>query len=44
MNDDTPETLQKRIMEQAEWKILPKAVGLFCDDKIIVENGKTKII
>lgn len=43
MNDDTPETLQKRIMEQAEWKILPKAVQLFCDDKIIVKNGKTCI-
>lgn len=41
MDDDTPETLQKRIMEQAEWKILPKAVQLFCDDKIAVENGKT---
>lgn len=43
MNDDTPETLQKRIMEQAEWKILPQAVRLFCDDKIIVENHKTFI-
>lgn len=43
MNDDTPETLQKRIMEQAEWKILPKAVQLFCDDKIKVNNGKTLI-
>ena len=43
MDDDTPETLQKRIMEQVEWKILPMAVQLFCDDKIIVENGKTYI-
>lgn len=43
MNDDTPETLQKRIMEQVEWKILPKAVKLFCDDKIVIENGKTYI-
>lgn len=33
---DTPETLQKRIMEQAEWKILPEAVSLFCEDKIKV--------
>lgn len=41
--DDTPEALQKRIMEQAEWKILPKAVQLFCDDKITVENNKTYI-
>lgn len=43
MDTDTPETLQKRIMEQAEWKILPKAVQLFCDDKIVVENNKTYI-
>ena len=41
--NDTPETLQKRIMENAEWKILPEAVRLFCDDKITVENGKTII-
>ncbi len=40
---DTPETLQKRIMEQAEWKILPKAVQLFCDGKVEVVEGKTII-
>lgn len=34
MPDDTPETLQKRVMEEAEWVILPKAVQLFCDGKI----------
>ena len=38
-NGDTPEILQKRVMEEAEWKILPKAVSLFCEDKIRVENG-----
>ncbi|MGN0539402.1 MAG: phosphoribosylglycinamide formyltransferase [Candidatus Fimenecus sp.] len=43
MENDTPETLQKRIMEQAEWKILPKAVQLFCDDKITVVDGRTII-
>ena len=38
-DDDTPETLQKRIMEEAEWKILPAAVKLFCEDRItVVEN------
>lgn len=42
-NGDTPETLQKRIMEEAEWKILPKAVQLFCDDKISVIDGKAII-
>ena len=41
--DDTPETLQKRIMEQAEWKILPEAVKLFCEGRISVENNKVYI-
>ena len=42
-NGDTPEILQKRVMEQAEWVILPEAVRLFCEGKIIVENGKAVI-
>lgn len=42
-HDDTPEVLQKRIMEQAEWKLLPEAVALFCQDRITVE-GCTVII
>ena len=41
--DDTPETLQRRIMEQAEWKILPEAVRLFCDGRIEVEGNKVII-
>lgn len=41
--DDTPETLQKRIMEQAEWKILPEAVKLFCEDRITVEGNRVCI-
>ena len=41
--DDTPETLQRRIMEEAEWKILPQAVRLFCDDKITVKENKVFI-
>ena len=40
---DTPETLQKRIMEQAEWKLLPEAVCLFCEGRLRVE-GRTVII
>lgn len=44
LEDDTPETLQRRIMEQAEWKILPLAVKLFCDDKIKVKDGRTYIV
>ena len=43
LDNDTPETLQKRIMEQAEWKILPQAVKLLCEDKIIIKDGKTFI-
>ncbi len=42
--NDTPETLQRRIMEQAEWKLLPRAVELFCAGKIVVENGRTRIV
>ena len=41
--DDTPETLQKRIMEEAEWKILPEAVKLFCEDRISVKENKVYI-
>ena len=41
--DDTPETLQKRIMQEAEWVILPEAVKLFCEDRIKVENNKVYI-
>ena len=41
--DDTPEVLQKRIMEEAEWKLLPKAVKLFCDGKITVKDNKVYI-
>lgn len=42
---DTPEILQKRVMEQAEWHILPQAVSLFCDDKIkVMDNNTTQIM
>ena len=40
---DTPEVLQKRIMEHEEWKILAEAVSLFCQGRITVE-GRTVII
>ncbi len=42
-NDDTPEILQKRVMEQAEWKILPEAVSLFCQDRIRIIDGKAYV-
>lgn len=37
--DDTPEVLQKRIMEQCEWKILPKAIRLIADGKVTIDNN-----
>ena len=43
LEGDTPETLQRRIMEQAEWKLLPEAVALFCQGRLRVE-GRTVII
>ena len=42
-NDDTPETLQLKIMQNVEWKLLPKAVSLFCEDRITVKDGKAYI-
>lgn len=41
--NDTPETLQRRVMEQAEWEILPKAIDLFCNGKITVSGNKVHI-
>lgn len=39
-NSDTPETLQRRVMEEAEWKILPKAIDLIANGKIELIDGK----
>ena len=40
---DTPESLQRRVMEQAEWKILPEAIDLIANGKVTVEDGRTVI-
>ena len=40
--DDTPETLQRRVMEEAEWKLLPDAIALIAEGRVSVE--KTKVI
>ena len=40
---DTPEVLQKRIMQEAEWVLLPEAVSLFCQDRLEV-RGRTVIV
>lgn len=42
-NGDTPEVLQRRVMEQAEWLILPRAIDLIANGKISVVDGKTII-
>ena len=42
LDDDTPEVLQKRVMEQAEWVIFPEAIKLFANGKLKVENGIVK--
>ena len=42
--NDTPETLQRRIMEQAEWVILPRAVSLFCQNRLKVEGRTVRIL
>ena len=41
--DDTPETLQRRIMEEAEWHILPESVRLFCQGRLSVRDSKVYI-
>lgn len=43
-DDDTPESLQKRIMVYGEHVILPQAVNLFCNGRLKIENNKVKII
>ncbi len=43
LENDTSETLQRRIMEQAEWKILPQAVSLFCEDRLEVKDNRVLI-
>ena len=37
--DDTPKSLQRSVMEKAEWKILPEAINLIANDKITVTDG-----
>ena len=41
--DDTPQSLQRRVMEEAEWKILPRAIDLIANGKVHVEGGKAVI-
>ena len=40
---DTPEALQRRVMEEVEWELLPRAISLFCEGKLEVAQGKVHI-
>ena len=42
-NGDTPESLQRRVMEEAEWKILPQAIDLIANGKIELVDGKAVV-
>ena len=44
LEGDTPEVLQRRVMEQAEWVILPQAVALFCQERLRVEGRVVHIL
>ena len=44
LSDDTPEILQRRIMEQCEWKLLPQAVSLCCQERLKVEGRVVRIL
>ena len=41
-DDDTPEILQKRVMEQAEWVIMPRAIDLIANDRLVIADGVVK--
>ena len=41
---DTPEVLQRRVMEQCEWQLLPRAVSLFCQGRLKVEGRQVRIL
>lgn len=43
-DDDTPESLQKRVMEEVEWQILPEAVKLYSQGRLVVEGRRVKIL
>jgi len=43
LDSDTPKILQRRVQEQAEWELLPRAMDLFCRDKLKVESNRVLI-
>lgn len=43
-DDDTPEVLQKRVMEEAEWEILPEAIKLYAENRLVLDGKRVKIV
>ncbi|NLP08723.1 MAG: phosphoribosylglycinamide formyltransferase [Clostridiaceae bacterium] len=43
MDDDTPESLQLRVMQQAEWELLPEAIKLFKEKRLVIEGRRVRI-
>ena len=43
LDDDTPRSLQRRVMEEAEWKILPEAISLYCEGRLVIEGRRVRI-
>ena len=41
---DTPEVLQRRVMEQAEWILLPEAIRLIAQNRVVIEGRTTRIL
>ncbi|WP_033165066.1 phosphoribosylglycinamide formyltransferase [Clostridium sp. KNHs205] len=41
---DTPEILQERVMEEAEWELLPEAINLIANNRVLIENNKVRIL
>lgn len=44
LEGDTPEILQKRVMEEAEWDILPRAINLIANSRVVLKEGRVRII
>lgn len=43
LDDDTPETLQQRVMQEAEWELLPEAIRLFSEGRLTIEGRRVRI-
>lgn len=43
LDTDTPATLQQRVLEEAEWPLLPKVIALYCNDRLEIDGIKVRI-